>query len=82
MTLDEMKQEAAKLSPTERAELAQALIESLEAPSDEIDMAVDDGDLDEEWLAEIKRRSAKVDSGEARLIPGDEAIASVRRLIE
>jgi len=33
-------------------------------------------------LAEVRRRIAQIESGEAELIPGDEALARVRRLLE
>jgi len=33
------------------------------------------------WDAEIKRRIEEIDSGKAKLIPGDEVFAEVRRLI-
>ena len=72
MTLDELRHEAAKLSDAERAALALALIESLEAPAD--------GDkVDEAWLVEIERRAAQVDRGEVDPVPGDEVFARVRR---
>jgi hypothetical protein len=32
-------------------------------------------------LAEVRRRIAQVESGEAQLIPGDEALARVRSLL-
>lgn len=60
--------------PTDvRAELAERLIASLadDAPP-EITLA---------QLAEVRRRIAQVESGEVALIPGDEALARVRRLL-
>jgi putative addiction module component (TIGR02574 family) len=71
-TLDELKQQAAKLSATERAELALSLIESLEAPAD-------DGDVERAWQLEIERRVAEIDSGEVQPLPGDEVFARLRR---
>jgi putative addiction module component (TIGR02574 family) len=71
--LDELKQAAAKLSESERAELALALIESL-------DPDIEDGvDVEKAWLDEIARRSAEIDRGEAELIPGDEVFARIRQ---
>ena len=69
--LAELKQKAAELSENERAELALALIESL-------DGAVDAG-VDEAWRVEIEHRIAQIDRGEVRLIPGDEVFARLRR---
>jgi hypothetical protein len=70
--LDLLKAQAAKLSEAERAELAVPLIESLE-PSIEAPE-----DVEQAWLVEIERRVWEIERGEARLIPGDEAIAQVR----
>jgi putative addiction module component (TIGR02574 family) len=69
--LAELKHKAAQLSEHERAELALALIESL-------DGEVDTG-ADEAWRVEIERRIAEIDRGEVRLIPGDEVFARLRR---
>ena len=69
--LAELEQKAIELSPEERSRLALFLIESLE-PADE-------GDIEEAWRIEAERRFAEVDSGEARLVPGDQVFANVRR---
>ncbi len=69
--LAELKQKAAQLSESERAELALALIESLDG---EVDTGVD-----EAWRVEIERRIAEIDRGEVELIPGDEVFARLRR---
>ena len=62
--------EALRLTDSERAELAAKLIESLDAESDE--------DVDAAWAAEIERRCAELDSGEAVTSDWSE----VRRRIE
>ena len=69
--LAELKQKAAELSDTERAELALALIESLDGPADP--------DVEEAWRLEIDRRAGEVERGEAQLIPGDEVFERLRR---
>lgn len=69
--LDDLKREAAKLSEVERAELALALIESLDDPADE-------GDVEEAWRIELDRRSAELASGEVRAVPGDDVFARLR----
>ena len=66
-----LKQKAAELSDTERAELALALIESLDGPADP--------DVEEAWRLEIDRRVGEVERGEVELIPGDEVFARLRR---
>jgi len=70
-TLDELKEKAAKLSESERAELALSLIESLDGPPD--------ADADEAWRAEIERRVQQIENGEVQLVPGDEVLARLRR---
>jgi putative addiction module component (TIGR02574 family) len=71
--LDALKEAAAKLSESERAELAFILLESLNADSE------DEGDVQRAWQIEIQRRVGEIDRGEVELIPGDEVIAEVRR---
>jgi putative addiction module component (TIGR02574 family) len=72
-TSEEIFREAMTLSPEVRAELAERLIGSLaEDVSPEITSA---------QLAEVRRRIAQVESGEVKLIPGDEALARVRNLL-
>lgn len=63
-TLNKLRSEALMLSEVERAELAYALVKSLDAP---IDMGVS-----EAWDKEIQRRLAEIDAGTAKLIDRDE----------
>ena len=74
-TLDELKEQAAKLSDDERAELALSLIESLEAPAD-------DDDAERAWLAEAERRADELRRGVVQPVPGDKAFARIRRQFE
>ena len=69
--LSEIEQQAGRLSDQERAQLAAFLLRSLEA--------VDHGDIEEDWRIESEARLAQVKRGEARLIPGDEVYANIRR---
>ena len=69
--LIELKRKAAQLDENERAELALALIESLDG---ETDVGVE-----EAWQIEVERRIAQIERGEVKLIPGDEVFARVRR---
>ena len=72
-TAEEVFHDAVALPPDVRAELTERLIASLvEDISPEITSA---------HLAEVRRRIAQVESGEAALIPGDEVLARVRNLL-
>lgn len=72
-TAEQIYQEALSLPPDDRAELTERLIASL----------VDDipADIARAQLDEVRRRIDQVESGEVILIPGDEALAQVRRLL-
>ena len=69
--LAELKGKAAQLPEAERAELALALIESLDGPADV--------DVEEAWRVEIEHRVAQVERGEVELMPGDEVFERLRR---
>ena len=71
--LAELKEKAAQLSQPERADLALALIESLDGPAE------DPATVEEAWRVEIERRIGEVERGEVKPIPGDEVFAEVRR---
>ena len=62
--LEKVRAEALTLSESERAELAQSLVASLDGPAD--------SDVDTAWDAEIMRRLADIDSGTAALIDREE----------
>lgn len=71
-TLDAVLAEALKLTPQERAELAETLADSvLPAPS-----------LHPDWEAEIARRLVDMDAGRTRFIAADEALAALAARIE
>lgn len=63
-TLEKVRSEALGLSESERAELAQNLVASLDGPSEP--------DVDKAWDAEILSRLAEIDSGTAILIDREE----------
>ena len=69
--LAELKAKASELSEAERAELALALIESLDGPADP--------DAEEAWAEEIEHRVAQIERGEVQLVPGDQVFANLRR---
>jgi len=66
--LEILEAEALKLTPDERAPLAQRLLASLD----------EDAEIEDAWAAEIERRIAEVESGAVRVIPIAEALARVR----
>ncbi len=59
-TLESLRSEVLSLPQDERAELAQDLMASFDAPAD--------ADAAEAWDKEILRRLAEIDSGTAKLI--------------
>jgi putative addiction module component (TIGR02574 family) len=70
--LEKLEAEALKLTPGERAALAQRLLASLE----------EDVEIEEAWAAEVERRIAEVESGAVQLIPIAEALARVRAALK
>jgi putative addiction module component (TIGR02574 family) len=69
--LAELQQKATELSPEDRSRFALLLIQSLEL--------ADEGEVEEAWRLEAERRLSEIESGKARLVPGDEVFAKVRR---
>jgi putative addiction module component (TIGR02574 family) len=59
-TLSKLRSDALSLPEAERAELAHALVKSLDAPAD--------NDARDAWDEEIMRRLAEVDAGTATLL--------------
>jgi putative addiction module component (TIGR02574 family) len=70
--LEIVEAQALKLSPKERAELADRLLASL----------FKDNEIEEAWAVEVERRIDEIESGRAKLIPAAEAIARVRAAIK
>jgi hypothetical protein len=70
MTIDELKAEALRLNPDERAQLASELIVSLDDLSE--------SEIERLWIEEAMRRDAELDNGTARFIPADEVFAAAR----
>ena len=75
ISFEQLKQQAEKLPESERAELAHAMLRSLDRP--EADANPDE--IEKAWLREIERRSAEIDRGEVQMIPGDESVARIRQ---
>lgn len=71
VTLAEVEEQARKLSPEERARLAEALLDSLrEAPLAEIQAA---------WEREIEERVAAYERGEVQTYSAEDVFAEARR---
>lgn len=66
--LELLEAEVLKLTPGERAALAQRLLASLD----------EDDEIEEAWAVEVERRIADVESGAIQGIPLDQALAQVR----
>lgn len=67
-----LESEALRLSPGERAALAQRLLASLD----------EDAEIEEAWAVEVERRIAEVESGVVQAIPLDEALAQIRATLK
>jgi putative addiction module component (TIGR02574 family) len=70
-SLKRIEEQARALSSEERAKLAESLLESLHAPSSEIESA---------WAAEIERRVAAFDRGEIPSYAAEDVFAEARRI--
>jgi Putative addiction module component len=70
MTADELKAEALRLEPRARAELARALLASLDDLSET--------EIEQLWLEEAARRDRELDEGTVEAIPADEVFARAR----
>ena len=71
MTIDQIAEAALALPSEARALLADRLVESLDA--------AEANRIDKLWATEAKRRRDEVRQGQVQTIPGDEALARVRR---
>lgn len=73
MNLKQIEDEALHLSEEERAELAQKLLLSLDAPTMD--------EIEEDWLLEARRRARELDEGIVRPISADEVRKKARTLL-
>lgn len=73
MTTEQVENEALKLDPEARAELAEKLLRSLEELSDE--------DIERLWAEEAVRRDAELDSGTASMRDADDVFRDARARI-
>lgn len=72
-TLEQLAEAALHLPVASRALLADRLVESL-------DLA-EPGDIQCLWTAEAIRRREEARSGQVKLVPGEQALAEVRRVV-
>ena len=73
VTVEQITADALSLPSEARALLADRLVESLDP--------AEDGSLRQIWAAEALRRRDEVRNGRVKTIPGDEALARVRRAV-
>ena len=71
-SIEIIEAEALRLSATERAQLIERLIASLD---------VDPG-VEVSWAAEVERRNGEVESGKVALVSGPEAIARLKASVK
>lgn len=72
LTYQQVADEAMKLTPEERVDLAEKLWVSVDTPEA----------IAAAWDAEIERRSAQLDAGEIETVPFDEVIAELRAKLQ
>ena len=68
--LEFVEAQALKLSPEERAQLADALLDSLRG--------VKLAEVEAAWAVEIERRVAAYERGDAKLVPAEDVFAKAR----
>ncbi len=73
-SIEQLTEEILSLSSESRALLADKLVESLEFGTDSTIQVV--------WVTEAKRRRDEIQDGSVQPVPGEEALAQVRRLLE
>ena len=73
MSIDQLTQEALSLPNDLRFQLVEALLASFE---DDIDT-----DIQSEWLLEAQKRRDEIRTGSVQPIPGEDALAQVREIL-
>jgi putative addiction module component (TIGR02574 family) len=68
MSIQEIEAYALQLPPSERARLAQRLIDSLD----------DEGEVEQAWTEEAIRRDDELRSGQETAVPADQVFADAR----
>ena len=73
-SIEKLTKEVLSLPSISRADLAEKLVESLEFDTDPA--------IQTAWVSEAKRRRDEARNGTVQPIPGEEALAQVRQLLE
>ena len=73
MILKQIETEALHLSETERAELAQKLLTSLDSPSED--------EISEDWLIEANHRAKEIDNGLVKLVSSEEVSLKAQAIL-
>ncbi|MEO0457395.1 MAG: addiction module protein [Cyanobacteria bacterium P01_A01_bin.114] len=73
LSVDQITHEALSLPNDLRIQLVEKLLASLETSVDEV--------IQSEWLAKAKQRQEDIRNGIVQPIPGEEALAQVRRAL-
>lgn len=73
MNLKQIEDKALHLSEEERAELAQKLLLSLDAPTME--------EIEQDWLTEARRRARELDEGTVQPIPAEDVRKRAQALL-
>lgn len=71
--LTELSEKARALPASEREQLAEDLLISLQAEADP--------EVEADWDREIQRRLTEVENGSAKLVPAAEVFAQARRIV-
>lgn len=74
LSIEQLTQEVLALPSASRALLAERLVESLEFDIDPV--------IQKAWATEAKQRRDEIREGAIQPIPGEEALAQIRRLLE
>ncbi len=72
MTVQQIVAEARQLPPEELAEVLELLLG---------EVGESDPEVDEAWKVEVRRRVAEIESGRVELIPGEQVMAEVRKIV-
>ena len=72
--VEKIKADALRLTESERAELARALIASLDEEGEELTEA----EWEAAWAPELERRMRRLESGESKTTPVEEVMAELR----
>ena len=73
LSIEQLMKEALSLPNALRSQLAERLVESLEFDID--------GTVQKLWTAEASQRREEIRSGTIEPIPGEEALAQIRRIV-